>query len=60
MGFIERSSYNWNEQSFKNSEASADIIEYKIGKIFSELKNRVQSEHNLHFKPEYPTKLSDG
>ncbi|MBA4303597.1 MAG: type I restriction endonuclease subunit M [Sphingobacteriaceae bacterium] len=32
---------------FKQSAASADTIEYKIGEIFSELKNRIQSGYNL-------------
>ncbi len=32
---------------FKTSAESADTIEYKIGEIFSELKNRLQSGYNL-------------
>lgn len=32
---------------FKLSADSADTIEYKIGEIFSELKNRIQSGYNL-------------
>jgi type I restriction enzyme M protein len=32
---------------FKASAESADTIEYKIGEIFSELKNRIQSGYNL-------------
>ena len=32
---------------FKASAQSADTIEYKIGEIFSELKNRIQSGYNL-------------
>jgi type I restriction enzyme M protein len=32
---------------FKKDAISADTIEYKIGEIFSELKNRVQSGYNL-------------
>jgi type I restriction enzyme M protein len=32
---------------FKQSADSADTIEYKIGEIFSELKNRIQSGYNL-------------
>lgn len=32
---------------FKLSAENADTIEYKIGEIFSELKNRVQSGYNL-------------
>ena len=32
---------------FKKDAVSADTIEYKIGEIFSELKNRVQSGYNL-------------
>ena len=32
---------------FKQSAESADTIEYKIGEIFSELKNRIQSGYNL-------------
>lgn len=34
-------------KSFKTSAESADTIEYKIGEIFSELKNRLQSGYNL-------------
>lgn len=34
-------------KKFKTSADSADTIEYKIGEIFSELKNRLQSGHNL-------------
>jgi type I restriction enzyme M protein len=32
---------------FKTSAQSPDTIEYKIGEIFSELKNRIQSGYNL-------------
>ncbi|MBT6757499.1 MAG: N-6 DNA methylase [Candidatus Jacksonbacteria bacterium] len=34
-------------KQFKTSAESADTIEYKIGEIFSELKNRIQSGYNL-------------
>jgi len=34
-------------KKFKDKAASADTIEYKIGEIFSELKNRIQSGYNL-------------
>ena len=34
-------------KKFKTSAENADTIEYKIGEIFSELKNRVQSGYNL-------------
>ena len=34
-------------KKFKSSADSADTIEYKIGEIFSELKNRIQSGYNL-------------
>lgn len=34
-------------KKFKLSAESADTIEYKIGEIFSELKNRIQSGYNL-------------
>ena len=34
-------------KTFKKSASSADTIEYKIGEIFSELKNRIQSGYNL-------------
>lgn len=34
-------------KKFKTSAQSADTIEYKIGEIFSELKNRIQSGYNL-------------
>lgn len=34
-------------RKFKTSAESADTVEYKIGEIFSELKNRLQSGYNL-------------
>lgn len=34
-------------KKFKGSALSPDTIEYKIGEIFSELKNRIQSGYNL-------------
>ena len=34
-------------KKFKVNATSADTIEYKIGEIFSELKNRIQSGYNL-------------
>lgn len=34
-------------KKFKQSAESADTIEYKIGEIFSQLKNRIQSGYNL-------------
>lgn len=34
-------------RKFKTSAETADTIEYKIGEIFSELKNRIQSGYNL-------------
>ena len=34
-------------KKFKTNAKSADTIEYKIGEIFSELKNRIQSGYNL-------------
>lgn len=34
-------------KKFKVSAASADTLEYKIGEIFSELKNKIQSGYNL-------------
>ncbi len=34
-------------KKFKDKAKSADTIEYKIGEIFSELKNRIQSGYNL-------------
>jgi len=34
-------------KKFKLSAENADTIEYKIGEIFSELKNRIQSGYNL-------------
>src|SRR5690606_4223356 len=34
-------------KKFKLSAESADTIEYKIGEIFSELKNSIQSGYNL-------------
>lgn len=34
-------------RKFKTSAESADTVEYKIGEIFSELKNKIQSGYNL-------------
>lgn len=34
-------------KKFKTEASSADTIQYKIGEIFSELKNRIQSGYNL-------------
>ena len=34
-------------KKFKTSAKSADTIEYKIGEIFSELKNKIQSGYNM-------------
>jgi len=34
-------------KKFKTNTENADTIEYKIGEIFSELKNRIQSGYNL-------------
>ncbi len=34
-------------KKFKTAASGADTIEYKIGEIFSELKNRIQSGYNL-------------
>ncbi len=34
-------------KNFKANASGADTIEYKIGEIFSELKNRIQSGYNL-------------
>jgi type I restriction enzyme M protein len=34
-------------KKFKTSAESADTLEYKIGEIFSELKNKIQSGYNL-------------
>ena len=34
-------------KKFKTNATSADTIEYKIGEIFNELKNRIQSGYNL-------------
>jgi type I restriction enzyme M protein len=34
-------------KKFKTDATNADTIEYKIGEIFSELKNRIQSGYNL-------------
>lgn len=34
-------------KKFKTNAVSADTIEYKIGEIFNELKNRIQSGYNL-------------
>jgi type I restriction enzyme M protein len=44
--FVNNQLFNYLKK-FKASAESADTIEYKIGEIFSELKNRIQSGYNL-------------
>ena len=44
--FVNNQLFNYLKK-FKTSAESADTIEYKIGEIFSELKNRIQSGYNL-------------
>ncbi|MBS1533970.1 MAG: N-6 DNA methylase [Bacteroidetes bacterium] len=44
--FVNGQLFNYLKK-FKQSAASANTIEYKIGEIFSELKNRIQSGYNL-------------
>lgn len=44
--FVNGKLFNYLKQ-FKQSAESAGTIEYKIGEIFSELKNRIQSGYNL-------------
>ena len=45
-GIVANNNENNFPQNFRTKE-SADTIEYKIGEIFSELKNRIQSGYNL-------------
>ena len=44
-------------QSFKQRATSPDTIEYKIGEIFSEIKNRFQSDYSLRDTLEYIDEL---
>ena len=44
-------------QGFKQRATSADTIEYKIGEIFSEIKNRFQSGYSLRDALEYIDEL---
>ena len=44
--FVDRKLFPYFKK-FKADAASADSIEYKIGEIFSELKNKIQSGYNL-------------
>lgn len=44
-------------KKFKVNASSADTIEYKIGEIFSELKNRIQSGYNLREVIDYIDEL---
>lgn len=46
IDFVEHKLFPYLKK-FKQSAESADTIEYKIGEIFSELKNRIQSGYNL-------------
>jgi type I restriction enzyme M protein len=45
-GFVNNNLFPYLKK-FKSKADSADTIEYKIGEIFSELKNRIQSGYNL-------------
>ncbi len=44
--FVNRKLFPYMKK-FKTNAENADTIEYKIGEIFSELKNRIQSGYNL-------------
>ena len=44
--FVDRKLFPYMKK-FKTSAESTDTIEYKIGEIFSELKNKIQSGYNL-------------
>lgn len=46
IDFVDQRLFPYLKQ-FKRDAESADTIEYKIGEIFSELKNKVQSGYNL-------------
>lgn len=46
IDFVDRRLFPYLKQ-FKRDADSADTIEYKIGEMFSELKNRIQSGYNL-------------
>lgn len=46
IDFVDKRLFPYLKQ-FKTSAERADTIEYKIGEIFSELKNRIQSGYNL-------------
>ena len=46
VDFVNGKLFNYLKK-FKAEAESADTIEYKIGEIFSELKNRIQSGYNL-------------
>lgn len=46
--------------SFKNTASSASTLEYKIGEIFGELKNRIQSGYNLREVIDYIDELRFG
>jgi type I restriction enzyme M protein len=46
LGFVNNQLFPYL-RGFKTQATSANTIEYKIGEIFSELKNRIQSGYNL-------------
>ncbi|MCX6745319.1 MAG: class I SAM-dependent DNA methyltransferase [Candidatus Parcubacteria bacterium] len=46
VGFVNNELFPYLKK-FKQEAATPDTIEYKIGEIFSELKNRIQSGYNL-------------
>ncbi len=46
ISFIDRDLFPYLKK-FKSSAESPDTIEYKIGEIFSEIKNKIQSGYNL-------------
>lgn len=46
IAFVDRELWDYLSK-FKNTATDPNTIEYKIGEIFSELKNKVQSGYNL-------------
>ncbi|RLA08645.1 MAG: SAM-dependent DNA methyltransferase [Gammaproteobacteria bacterium] len=46
LDFVNNKLYPYFKK-FKNNASSANTLEYKIGQIFNELKNRIQSGYNL-------------
>ncbi len=56
IDFVDQKLFTYLKE-FKRDAERADTIEYKIGEIFSELKNRIQSGYNLREIIDHSTRI---